>query len=181
MTAKKRTPLVTCIITCYQKFNYLFEAIDSVLIQNYPRIELLITDDGSDNFPEKAVNDYINLNKGSNIERVVIHHNVKNLGTVRNINGMLAVSQGDYFINLDGDDVFYNADVFSKVVKRFIDTNTDFLPCSRLQCDENLQPIQVLPTDKEKQAILKMDTAKKPFDSFCVPFSQHCFRKRTVF
>ena len=49
-TGSPKAPLVSCIVICYKKFEYLFDAIRSVLIQNYPRIELLVSDDASPDF-----------------------------------------------------------------------------------------------------------------------------------
>lgn len=165
---KTNLPLVTCIITCYKKFDYLFEAIKSVLIQDYPRIELLVTDDGSALFPQEEIVSYIQNNAKGNIEHFYVHHHSKNIGTVRNINSMLKIATGDYFIGLDGDDVFYDETVFSRVVGRFLEMGVDFLSCSRLQCDEQLNPIKIIPTEESKLLIKKLDTPRKQFDSVSV-------------
>lgn len=162
------SPLVTCIITCYKKFDYLYEAIDSVLQQDYSRIELLITDDGSETFPLNDIQAYIQKHARKNIVHWTVNHHEQNVGTVRNINSMLEIAQGDYFIGLDGDDVFYDETVFSRIVARFLETGVDFLSCSRLQCTEDLEPIKLLPTDAQKEKIRKLDTAQKQFESFAV-------------
>ena len=48
MEAATRTvPLVTVIIGVYNAERYLAEAIESVLAQTHPRIELIVVDDGS--------------------------------------------------------------------------------------------------------------------------------------
>lgn len=165
---KSNVPLVTCIITCYKKFDYLYEAIQSVIIQDYPKIELLITDDGSEFFPKEDVETYIKNNAKSNIKHFFVNHHPNNVGTVRNINSMLKIATGDYFIGLDGDDVFYDGTVFSRIVNRFIETGVDFLSCSRMQCDEQLNPIKLIPTAESKKLIKKMDTARKQYDSVSV-------------
>lgn len=41
------TPLVSCLIPVFNGARYLGEAIDSALAQSYPRIEIVVIDDGS--------------------------------------------------------------------------------------------------------------------------------------
>ena len=59
----KKMPLVTIVTLTYKKFNDLKKCIHSVLIQNYPNIEYIISDDGSENFPYEEIKKYIEENK----------------------------------------------------------------------------------------------------------------------
>ena len=60
--------MVTCIIPTYRQMDYLLDSIKSVLLQDYPCIELIITDDASDNFNEALIKGvYINTNNSGNI------------------------------------------------------------------------------------------------------------------
>ena len=94
-------PLFSVIILTYLQRHFIEECIDSVLMQDYPNIELvvcddcsadfdtqevIVSDDGSDNFPEEAVNEYIACNKSSNIKSVKIHREESNVGTVKHLN-----------------------------------------------------------------------------------------------
>ena len=87
--------LVSVIICCYRRFQFIYEAIDSVLSQSYGAIELLISDDGSDNFPEKKIRNYIEKHKGENIKNVIINHETQNQGTVRHLNHARRLVHGD--------------------------------------------------------------------------------------
>lgn len=158
--------LVTCIVTCYEKIDYLYEAIKSVLEQDYPNLELLVTDDGSKEFPKNRIEKFIYDNKRENIKRFIVFHHNQNVGTVKNLNNMLKKARGDYFIGLDGDDVFYDNTVVSRIVQRFEETGVDFLSCARMLCDIELKEKEQLPNLKEKKIINTLDTAKKQFKSF---------------
>ena len=39
-------PLVSVIITCFNHARYLSEAIESVLAQTHPRLDVVVVDDG---------------------------------------------------------------------------------------------------------------------------------------
>ena len=48
-------PLVSVILLSYNNLQFLYNAIDSVLLQNYPRLELIISDDCTEGFdPENT-------------------------------------------------------------------------------------------------------------------------------
>lgn len=74
-------PLVTCMIT-YRKFQYLYETWNSIFMQDYPNIEIIIGDDGSDNLPELELRKYIEKNRGKNIKNVILIANEENHGAV---------------------------------------------------------------------------------------------------
>lgn len=165
-----QVPLVTCIVICYKKFEYLFGAIRSVLTQNYPRIELLVSDDASPNFEtyREQITQFVQQNARNNLEYYYLNHHEENQGIVRNINSMLRRAKGDYFFTLAGDDEFYDDTVFQRIVDRFLETGTDFLSCSRLWCDQNLTPQHIVPSPENLEKIRRLDTPEKQFRSFAV-------------
>jgi len=159
--------LVTCTMLTYKKFNYLYEALDSVFNQDYPNIELIIGDDCSPEFSRIEIEQYIETNKSQNISNVVIYTNDENLGIVKNINKAFKMANGDYLIGLSGDDVFYDPNVISKVVKRFRDTGWELMTCRRLRCKEDsLEHLIHMPPDKYLRKIASLNTAKKQYLAF---------------
>jgi glycosyltransferase involved in cell wall biosynthesis/SAM-dependent methyltransferase len=86
--------LASVIIPCYNHARFLGDAIESVLAQTYPRVEIIVVDDGSrDNTADVAAL-YPNV--------IYIRQDNQGLAAARNT-GMRA-SQGDILVFLDADD-----------------------------------------------------------------------------
>lgn len=160
--------LVTCIIPTFNKFDYIYDALKSVTIQDYCRIELIICDDASTYFPKLDIEKYILENRKDNIENVIIHTNSSNVGTVKNMNTGLKLAKGDIFINLSSDDLLYDNTVISRVVKRFMDTGYDLISFRRLRCTETtLYAIRYMPDKGYLNMIRKRyNTAEKQYHAF---------------
>lgn len=62
----KKTELVSVIVLTYRKFDLLEENLNSIYMQDYPNIEIIIGDDGSDNFDYDMIN-RLSLSKTDNI------------------------------------------------------------------------------------------------------------------
>lgn len=157
--------IVSCIIPTYKKFEYLKVALDSIFLQDYPKIEIIVADDGSDNIDVNDINDYIEKHKKDNIINYKLITQKINVGTVRNMNSAINICNGSIIIPLAADDKFYNENVISLIVERFIETNASILVCSRLKCSEDLQKqIRLMPHPKYVKYIeKKMNTASKQF------------------
>jgi glycosyltransferase involved in cell wall biosynthesis len=97
MTAEPRTlPLVSIVVPSYNHDRYLKEAIDSILAQDYPRVELIVIDDGStDDSPQ------ILLSHPGQFQREV----QTNQGQVATLNRGWQMSKGDIIGYLSADDV----------------------------------------------------------------------------
>ena len=52
-------PLVSVGVLVYKNFHYIKDVINSILEQDYPNIELIISDDGSPDFCAKEIENYI--------------------------------------------------------------------------------------------------------------------------
>jgi len=86
-------PLVSVVIPCYNSARYLAETVESVMSQTYPRVEIIVVDDGSsDETPEIAksypVQYFFQKNRGISAAR--------NTGVLK--------SRGKYIQFLDHDD-----------------------------------------------------------------------------
>ena len=165
MTIEEK-PLITIITLSYKKYDYIYEAIKSVLIQDYPNIQYIISDDGSPDCPCKEIQTYVNQHSRDNIKEFLLLTRKKNVGTVKNINEAVARSKGEYIINLSADDVFYTFDVVSRIVESFHKRQCDVLGTLRLRCNESLKPIRYMPSRFYQCRIMKWDTAKQQYEAF---------------
>lgn len=146
-------PLVTVIVPSYNSPD-LFGALDSVLMQDYPRIQLILADDASASFSREEVERYLKHNKRDNLEDSVILMNFENRGTVYTLNQALKHSRGKYIFNLAADDSFFDSRVLSDWVEAFVQSGASVMTARRAVCDENLEwNGQTEPNEAEIQMI----------------------------
>lgn len=167
--------IVSAIVLSYKQFQYIYETIDSVMIQDYPAVELIVADDGSPEFPDNELKKYIDEHKRKNLIRYELIHGEVNIGTVKNINRAIKHSTGDYIKIVAGDDAFYDEKVFSKQVD-FLNNNPEVMIVTgkTCECDEAMNPIykeQVENTNKEIMRIFKLE----PKDYFIECGKKHLF------
>ncbi|HPS56184.1 MAG TPA: glycosyltransferase family A protein, partial [Sedimentisphaerales bacterium] len=80
----------------YNTANYIAEAIESVLLQDYTKLELIIVDDGSTDETAEVVKHYE--------DKRIKYFRKKNGGASSARNLAIEKSTGQYIIPLDGDD-----------------------------------------------------------------------------
>lgn len=149
--------LVSIILVSYNSGESIFNAIQSILSQNYDKIELIISDDCSKYFDVDSISEFINNSKKNNIVNVHINSNNTNLGTVRNLNKAIGLSSGKIIMNLAADDLLHDDNVVSDVVEYFnINKDCLILTCKRDVYDSELANyVETLPTSKDIEVIKK--------------------------
>jgi glycosyltransferase involved in cell wall biosynthesis len=109
----KQSPLVSVLMTAYNRELYIAEAIESVLAQDYQQYELIIVDDCSTDHTVEIANSY--QKKDS---RIQVYVNEKNLGQFLNRNKAATISRGELLVFVDSDDTI-NKDSLSYIIKEF--------------------------------------------------------------
>lgn len=94
-------PLVSILIPTYNRKEYFSIAFQSVLKQDYPNLEILISDDGSQNDTEKYIQPYL---KDKALQVMYEHH--PDFTVVENWQWLLEHCQGEYYNFLMDDDFF---------------------------------------------------------------------------
>ena len=102
---------VSVIITTYNDEQYLNTAIQSVLEQSYPPVEIIVIDDGS--FTKKAEKVVIKCNEKSNINICYFYQENAGPSSARNYGTKKSAS--DYIAFLDADDVWLPDNLAHKI------------------------------------------------------------------
>lgn len=133
---------MSVILPVYNAANYLKEAIDSILSQDYANFELLIINDGSTDTSESIIFSYTD-------SRIVYIKNEKNLQLIATLNKGLSVAKGDYIARMDADDLS-NSSRFSKQVA-FMETHQEYgIVGSRVETIGSLQKVIAYPESDEE-------------------------------
>ena len=141
-------PLITVAILSYEQEEKLYMAIDSVCQQDYPFIELLVSDDGSSSFNTAAAVAHIRKYAGKNIVTFKVHHQPENIGTVANSNWVIRHSAGLFLKLLAADDMLIDKSVLSDLMTYFND-DTIQVVAGRGSAKESDGSLRLLPTDIE--------------------------------
>jgi glycosyltransferase involved in cell wall biosynthesis len=95
-------PLVSILMTAYNRQQFIAEAIEHVLAINYKNWELIIVDDSSIDSTLEIAQSFQKKEK-----RVRVYQNERNIGDYPNRNKAAGYAQGKYIVYADSDDRMY--------------------------------------------------------------------------
>lgn len=102
-------PLISVIVPVYNVENYLRKCLDSIINQNYKKLEIILIDDGSTDDSGKICDEYADKDN-----RIKVIHN-ENQGVSHSRNCGLDIAKGGYILFIDSDDTVKNNYVFEMV------------------------------------------------------------------
>lgn len=100
MSGAGDAPLVTIIVATYQQAEFVASAIESALAQTYPRVEILVVDNGSTDGTPDVLRQYAEDRR----VRMLLHSD--NAPPTKRLNEAIGLSRGDYISILYGDDLY---------------------------------------------------------------------------
>jgi len=135
------TPLVSVLMTAYNREKYIAEAIESVLASTFQDFELIIVDDCSSDHTVEIVRLY------TSDPRLQVHVNEKNLGDYPNRNRAASLAKGQYLKYVDSDDYIYprGLQIMVEMFEPFTQAAVGF--CSFAQVSERPYPFQLSPRE----------------------------------
>lgn len=179
----KEAKLFSFVITSYNNYKYIREAVDSVLMQDYPCIQLIFSNDGSADFNAEELSDYVESHREQNIVDVQIYAHEKNRGTVRNVEFCRSKADGEYIMYMAADDALNGADVFSRYVAEFDKLGEDALVlCSKVaMCGESLGDIEGYEPSEEGIHAIRDGSPQELFSrmshTWTIPTTTCCYRR----
>lgn len=96
-------PLVTFALIAYNQEEYIREAVESALAQDYSPLEIIISDDCSKDNTFNIIQEVTSLYKGNH--KVVINRNPENIGIGSHINKLNILAKGKIVVVAAGDDI----------------------------------------------------------------------------
>ncbi|HMH23186.1 MAG TPA: glycosyltransferase family A protein [Puia sp.] len=130
-------PLVSILMTAYNREKYIKEAIESVLASSYTDFELIICDDRSTDNTVSIAREYVALDR-----RVKLFINEANLGDYFNRNKAASHALGKYIKYLDSDDTIYpySLQIMVEEMEKFPDVSFAF-NANEIQDPEMAYPV----------------------------------------
>ncbi len=129
MESKK--PTATIYILVYNNAEELPATIESVMKQTYADAEIIISDDGSQNYDVSILEQYAAVLR-KKYGQVRININEKNVGTVKHLNRVLKMAEGRYLISCSSGDTFAKEETVEKIVRTFEKKKTLLLTTRRM-------------------------------------------------
>ena len=161
--SKKSNKTVSIMVLCFNNFKYLFESLESIFCQTYPRIQLIVSDDASKDFDKKKLERYILKHKGDNIVDFVINQNAKNMGTVKHLEYVRSLCVGDLLTSMAADDAYSDKDAIKSLVDAYDSYGGEvpFITSLAVMSDTKLKKrLSVFTSDDDIKLINSGDTKK---------------------
>lgn len=155
-------PLISVIVLCYKNRHLLNGMLNSILNQTYSNIQLIVSDDGSDDFDVEEVREYILNNAKYNVKDVIVRKNPQNLKTVKHFHSILPLADGEYIIFTAADDRFQNEGVLEKYAELFAQNNDKLwlvASCNFLTPDYK-KSVYISPTEMDRPFFVEGDSSK---------------------
>lgn len=96
-------PLVSVLITAFNREKFIADAIESALAQTFDDYEVIVVDDASTDATVDVIKRY-----AAQDSRIRFYVNEKNLGDYPNRNKVASYARGKYLKYIDSDDVMYD-------------------------------------------------------------------------
>lgn len=125
---RKESELFTLAVVTYNQRHQLQACIESIAVQRYPAVELVIVDDCSCDFDTGDVRALVKACCGDRVSCKVIHLE-EHRGAAQAYQTALEAAEGEYILFLGGDDRLNGPMTLNKMVSTMQERKVSFLQC----------------------------------------------------
>jgi len=156
---KKAGPVVSVVLSTYNRPQYLHQAVASILRQSYRDLQVIVVNDGGVNVSE-IVNSFRD-------PRLMLINRKENMGKAYSLNEALNRADGRYVAYLDDDDLYYPHHIETLV--HALEYETD---CEVAYSDFYKTYCRIL-SDGSRQVLSKVVEVSRDFDRFLMLHFNH--------
>lgn len=132
MSNKNKCPLISIIVPVYKTGKYLEQCLQSLILQSYEKIEIILIDDGSPDDCPQLCDQW-----GKKDKRIrVIHGKNQGISAVRNLG--IDLARGEWIMFVDSDD-YCDRCFCEKMLTTAIEHNSDIVSCNFYYSWDNIQ------------------------------------------
>lgn len=158
--SKNNDPLVSIVIITYNSSKFIFETLESVKLQTYHNIELIVSDDCSSDNTVEICKEWIEMNKSRFTGTKLITTPV-NTGISSNCNRGLRECTGEWLKIISGDDILLNNSIEDNLEYVFLDHDISFVFSNVCEIDENGKIIRSIVVNEGQTKFANISSAKK--------------------
>ena len=96
-------PLCSFYLLSYNQSNFIENALQGAFSQDYPNLEIIISDDNSTDDTWEKIQKFIQTHPTKH--KVITNRNQRNMGICSHINHVISLAHGEYIIASAGDDI----------------------------------------------------------------------------
>lgn len=178
--------LISIVIPVYNTEEYLAQCLESLMVQTYPNIEIILVNDGSTDNSLAICEEY---EKRCPFIKVYSQTNAGQ-GSARNLG--ISKCSGTYIMFVDSDD-WVDREIVQRLYDNLIASDSNIAVCNYYKTymdqfdrwykvEEKISPNQVICLEKERGLLNKISTypwgkliKRKIFDQYSLVFPQHFF------
>lgn len=178
--------LISFIIPIYRNFEGVYDTLRSVFQQDYPQIEIILSDDGSPNYENEfpRLKEYAESHRTKAIQRIVYHHLPENKGTVQNANEAYHLAEGEYIKDLSPEDILVGPDALTRYVQFLEKSGKLICFCRQEGITESGEIVKHLASSAEDYDTLRrlspLELRDRLFERNCLP-GPAWFAKKELF
>jgi cellulose synthase/poly-beta-1,6-N-acetylglucosamine synthase-like glycosyltransferase len=150
-----KSPSVSVAVLTYGEYSELASTLKSIVAQDYPVAEIIVSDDGSGReFPSEVVDSYDGI--------VAFQQSAANVGTVAHMNSLASRLQGTYLKFIATGDALNSQDALTRLVRWAEKECTVVTTSQAMVCNRTLEK-KLYPFPRKKQLARLGVTAPEQF------------------